>query len=73
MDKMFKYAGLIVDTVEVEIYFREHKKKTLIDMIGGQKWGVILGMLWLVHHNPEIDWRMGEVQMTRYPEECRKK
>jgi len=22
-------------------------------VIGGQKWKVILGMLWLAHHNPE--------------------
>jgi len=28
---------------------------------------VILKILWLVHHNPEIDWRIGEVKMTRYP------
>jgi len=33
---------------------------------------VILGILWLAHHNPEIDWRTGEVKMTRCPEECGK-
>ena len=33
---------------------------------------VILGILWLAHHNPEIDWRIGEVKMTRYLEECGK-
>ena len=26
---------------------------------------MILGMLWLACHNPEIDWRIGEVKMTR--------
>ena len=30
-------------------------------------------MPWLACHNPEIDWRTGEVQITRCPEECRKK
>jgi len=30
---------------------------------------VILGMPWLVCYNPEIDWRIGEVKMMRYPEE----
>ena len=30
---------------------------------------VILGMLWLACHNPEIDWRMGEVKIMRCPEE----
>ena len=29
-------------------------------------------MLWLAHHNPEIDWRTGEVKMMRCPEECSK-
>ena len=33
---------------------------------------VILGMLWLARHNPEIDWRMGEVKMMRCPEEYSK-
>jgi len=41
-------------------------------VIGGQKWTVILGMPWLACHNPEIDWRTGEVKMTRCLEECGK-
>ena len=41
-------------------------------MIGESKWNIILGILWLAHHNPEIDWRTGEVKMTRCPEECGK-
>ena len=30
-------------------------------------------MLWLAHHNPEIDWKTGEVQMTRCTDKCGKK
>ena len=56
--------------VEVNIYFKEHRERTEIDVIGGQKWMVILGMLWLACHNIEIDWRTEEVKMTRCPEEC---
>ena len=44
-----------------------------IDVMGGQKWSVILGMPWLRHHNPEINWKTGEVKMIRCPEECGKK
>ena len=73
MDEMFNYVGPIVDIVEVEIYFKGHKKRTSIDVIEGQKWSVILGMPWSRHYNPEIDWKTGEVKMTRCPEECRKK
>jgi len=73
VDSTLNYVGPIVDIVEVEIFFKGHKKRTSIDVIGEQKWGVILGIPWLACHNPEIDWRMGEVQMTRCPEECGKK
>ena len=73
MDGTLNYVGPIVDIVEVEIFFKEYKKRTLIDIIGGQKWSVILGMSWLRCHNPEIDWKTGEVKMTRCPNECGKK
>ena len=73
VDSMLNYVGPIVDTVEVEIFFKEHKERTSIDVIGGQKWSVILGMPWLGRHNPEIDWKTGEVKMTRCPDECGKK
>ena len=43
-----------------------------IDIIGGQKWSVILGMPWLAHHNSKINWKTGEVKMIRCPEECGK-
>ena len=37
VDGTLNYVGLIVDTVEVEIFFRGHKEMTSINMIGGQK------------------------------------
>ena len=45
----------IEHTVEVNIYYQGHRERTEIDIIGRQKWTVILEMLWLAHHNPEID------------------
>ena len=73
VDGIFNYTGPIVDMVEVEIFFKEHKERMAIDVIGEQKWGVILGMPWLRHHNLEIDWRTEEVKMMRCPEEYGKK
>ena len=73
VDGMLNYMRPIVDIVEVEIFFKGHKKQMSIDVIGGQKWSVILGMPWLAHHNPEIDWKTEEIQMTRCPDKCRKK
>ena len=37
VDGTLNYAGPIVDTVEVEIFFKEHKERTLIDVIESQK------------------------------------
>ena len=37
VDGTLNYVGPIVDTVEVEIFFKGHKERTLIDVIGGQK------------------------------------
>ena len=41
--------------VEVNIYYQEHKERMEIDVIGRQKWNVILGMSWLACYNSEID------------------
>ena len=72
VDRSLNKEGPIENIVEVNIYYQEHRERTEIDVIGEQKWMVILGMLWLACHNPEIDWRTGEVKITRCPKECRK-
>jgi len=72
VDGSFNREGPIENTVKVNIYYQGHRERTEIDVIGEQKWKVILGMLWLAYHNPKIDWRIGEVKMTRCPEECGK-
>jgi len=72
VDGSLNKEGPIEHTVEVNIYFKEYRERTEIDMIGGQKRTVILGILWLVRHNSEIDWRTGEVKMMRCPEKCSK-
>jgi len=72
VDESLNKEGPIEHMVEVNIYYQGHRERTEIDVIGGQKWMVILGMLWLACHNPEIDWRTGEMKMTRCPEECGK-
>ena len=68
----FNKKGPIENTVEVNIYYQGYRERTEIDVIGGQKWTVILEMPWLARHNPEIDWRTGEVKIMRCLEECGK-
>ena len=70
VDGSFNKEGPIENTVEVNIYYKGHVERMEIDVIGGQKWSVILGMPWLACHNSEIDRSTGEVKMMRCPEEC---
>ena len=72
IDGLLNKEGPIKHMVKVNIYYQGHRKKMEIDVIGGQKWTVILGMPWLARHNPEINWRTRKVKMTRGPEECGK-
>jgi len=55
MDRTFNKEGPIENTMEVNIYYQRHTERMEIDVIGGQKWNVILEMPWLACHNPEID------------------
>jgi len=55
MDRLLNKEGPIEHTVKVNIYFKGHRERTEIDVIGRQKWMVILWMPWLACHNPEID------------------
>ena len=72
VDGMLNKEGLIENTVEVNLYYRGHVERMKIDVIGGQKWSVIIEMPWLACHNPEVNWRTGEVKMTRCPKKCGK-
>ena len=55
VNRIFNKKRPIEYTVEVNIYYQEHKERTEIDVIREQKWNIILGILWLAHYNPEID------------------
>ena len=55
IDGTFNDEGPIEYTLEVELFYRGHKERTEIYMIGGQKWSVILGIPWLACHNPKIN------------------
>jgi len=65
--------GAIMHQVECNMFFKEHVKRARMDVCNLGKTVVILGMLWLAAHNPEIDWEKREVKMTRCPPICGKK
>ena len=72
MDRFFNKEEPIEYMVEVNIYYQKYRKRTEINIIRGQKWSMILGILYLAYYNPVIIWKIGEVKITRCPEECGK-
>ena len=72
VDNIFNYEESIEHTVEVELFYRGHKERTEIDVIEEQKWNIILEVLQLVCHNPEIYWKTREVKIMRCLDECEK-
>jgi len=60
-------GGAITHQVEVNVYYKSHVERMRMDVCDLGKTDVILGMLWLQAHNPEINWKTGEVKMTRCP------
>ena len=65
MNSSFNKKGSIEYTVEINIYYQWYRERIEIDVIGGQKWNIILGKPWLAYHSSEIYWRTEEVKMTR--------
>jgi len=55
VDGSFNKEELIKHIIEVNIYYQGYRERTEINVIGEQKWSIILEILWLVHYNPEID------------------
>jgi len=56
----------------VNVYYECHVEKIRIDMCNLGKIDIILGILWLQVHNPEINWKMEEVKMIRCLPLCRR-
>ena len=44
LDGIFNQERPIEHTVKVNIFYKGHRERTEIDMIGGQKWNIILEM-----------------------------
>ena len=70
VDENNNKEGSVTYKVEVNMYYREHVERVRMNVCKLGKTEVILGMLWLTAHNPEINWEMGEVKMTRYSPLC---
>jgi len=55
VDRTVNAGGAITHQVECNIFFKEHVERARMNVCNLGKTEVILGMLWLVAHNPEIN------------------
>ena len=60
-------GGAITHQVKVNVYYKNYVERMRIDICDLGRTDVILGMLWLQAHNPEINQETREVKMTRCP------
>ena len=63
-------AGPIKEEVDLICTFGDHTERATLLVTSIGQLAIILGHPWLVEHNPEVNWRTGEVKMTRCPESC---
>jgi len=62
----------ITHKVECNVYYRGHQERMKFDVCNLGRTEIILGMLWLAVHNPEIAWEKGEVKIMKCPPWCGK-
>jgi len=65
-------AEQISEVVNIVLQYKTHSKRMLLAVSGLGKQSLILGYDWLKDHNPKIDWKKGEVKITRCPLRCEK-
>jgi len=70
VDSMNNNTRAITHQVEVNMYYKGHVERMKMDICDLGRTKVILGMPWLQAHNPEINWEIGEVKMTKCPLLC---
>jgi len=65
-------GGDITHEVVCNVCYKGYREKARFDVCSLGRTEVILGMPWLMAHNPEIDWEKEDVKLTRCPPWCSK-
>jgi len=61
VDSTLNKSGSIKEEVDIILIFQNHTEKATFTVCDLGDKEAILGHTWLYHHNPEINWRTGEV------------
>ena len=73
IDSMVNIGEAITHQVKCNMFFKGHVERIKINVYNLGKTEVILGILQLAAHNPEIDWEKREVKITRCLPICGRK
>ena len=73
IDGTLNSYGSIKETVDLVVRYRDHTERATFYVTTLGSVPVILGHPWLAHHNPQINWKTGDVLMTGCPGDCRVK
>jgi len=60
VDGTVNVGEAITHQVKCNMFFKGHVKRVRMNVYNLEKTVIILGILWLAAHNPEIDWEKGE-------------
>ena len=63
-------GGSIMEEVTMIMSYQGHKEKVVFEVCDLGKTNLIIGIKWLKKYNPAINWKTGEVKMSRCPKEC---
>jgi len=58
-------ARHITEVIDLIVQYKEYSKQAMFHVISISQTMIILGHMWLMEHNPEIDWHMGDIAMMR--------
>jgi Retroviral aspartyl protease len=70
IDGTVNKGGSITEEVTLIMSYQGHKERAIFKVCDLAKTNLIIGCNWLHKHNPNIDWKTGEVKMNCCPREC---
>ena len=66
-------ARHITEVIDLMVQYKVHSKWATFHVTSIGQTTIILGNMWLMEHNPEMDWHTGDITMTRCLASCRPK
>ena len=62
--------GSITEEVELILCYRDHSERAHLAVANISWQSIIIGYLWLLHHNPEINWKRNLLTLSCCPAQC---